>query len=196
MIWFTSDTHWGHKLMVAHRGYESAEAMDRDLIERWNARVQPGDVVYHLGDVSFRSPQQTQAIARRLHGQVFLIPGNHDKRATLQALEAAGWCFPRMYTEARAPDVTRTGYVLEVAALGRRLVLSHYALATWPGAHRGAWHLHGHSHGNLHGGDERTTRTDVGVDGIWGPGPVNLERLTAVLGKRRYRPVDHHRKAV
>lgn len=177
MIFVTSDTHWSHKLMVAKRGYDSAYAMDEHLISLWNAAVQSSDFVYHLGDVSFASPQVTKRIAQALRGQVRLVPGNHDGKH-LKILRDAGW------------EVLPPIHDLDIN--GRRVVLCHFPLATWRGCHRGALHLHGHCHGSLNRGDERTTRTDVGVDGIWGPGPVSLDVVLGTLGRRRYRTVDHH----
>jgi calcineurin-like phosphoesterase family protein len=43
------------------------------------------------------------------------------------------------------------------------IVLCHYARRVWPHSGRGAWHLYGHSHGNLP--DEPLSLSmDVGVD--------------------------------
>jgi calcineurin-like phosphoesterase family protein len=55
VIFFTSDTHFWHKNVIAYcsRPYQSLEEMNQDLITRWNARVKPEDTVYHLGDVCF-----------------------------------------------------------------------------------------------------------------------------------------------
>ena len=37
-IWFTSDTHFGHKEIIRFTGrpFASVEEMDRELIRRWN----------------------------------------------------------------------------------------------------------------------------------------------------------------
>jgi calcineurin-like phosphoesterase family protein len=90
-IWFTSDTHFGHANFLKFmndageriRPFASVEEMDEHMVERWNARVRPGDKVYHLGDVCFGDA----AILARLNGSKRLILGNHDniKDATLYA---------------------------------------------------------------------------------------------------------------
>lgn len=51
----------------------------------------------------------------------------------------------------------------EVHVAKQRIVLCHYAMRVWPHHAQGAWHLYGHSHGNLPD-DELSLSLDVGVD--------------------------------
>jgi len=80
-----SDTHFGHtnswekfKLEDGSplRPFTSTEEMDETMIERWNAKVKPGDTVYHLGDVVIN--QKSLHLVSRLNGRKILIRGNHD----------------------------------------------------------------------------------------------------------------------
>jgi calcineurin-like phosphoesterase family protein len=50
--------------------------MDETMIERWNAKVKPGDTVYHLGDVVIN--KKSLHLVSRLNGRKILIRGNHD----------------------------------------------------------------------------------------------------------------------
>jgi calcineurin-like phosphoesterase family protein len=50
--------------------------MDETMIERWNAKVQPQDTVYHLGDVVIN--KKYLHLVERLNGRKILIRGNHD----------------------------------------------------------------------------------------------------------------------
>jgi calcineurin-like phosphoesterase family protein len=50
--------------------------MDETMIERWNAKVKPGDTVYHLGDVVIN--QKSLHLVSRLNGRKILVRGNHD----------------------------------------------------------------------------------------------------------------------
>jgi calcineurin-like phosphoesterase family protein len=50
--------------------------MDETMIERWNAKVQPQDTVYHLGDVVIN--KKYLHLVSRLNGRKILIRGNHD----------------------------------------------------------------------------------------------------------------------
>jgi calcineurin-like phosphoesterase family protein len=62
---------------------------------------------------------------------------------------------------------------LQIGVENQRIVLSHYAQRTWQGAFRGAWHLYGHSHGNL---PPFRKSMDVGVD-AWDFRPVSFEQI-------------------
>lgn len=83
--WLISDTHFGHEKTCTVfkredgtplRPFASAEEMDEAMVERWNARVRPGDKVYHLGDVVIN--RKFLHILGRLNGDKVLIRGNHD----------------------------------------------------------------------------------------------------------------------
>ena len=80
-----SDTHFGHtnswqKFKLPNgdplRPFTSTEEMDEAMVERWNAKVGPHDVVYHLGDVVIN--QKSLHHVSRLNGKKRLIRGNHD----------------------------------------------------------------------------------------------------------------------
>jgi calcineurin-like phosphoesterase family protein len=77
-VWFTSDTHFRHTLVANHRGFDTYEDHDAALIESWNECVRPGDIVWHLGDVSMGSIANWQEKVLALNGNIHLIPGNHD----------------------------------------------------------------------------------------------------------------------
>lgn len=81
MIWFTSDTHFGHQNIIkfCDRPFESVDHMNSAIVNRWNEMVAPGDTVYHLGDVALGQLEKSLPIMRRLHGYKILIPGNHDR---------------------------------------------------------------------------------------------------------------------
>lgn len=83
MIWFTSDTHFGHANVIGFCGrpFALVEEMDEEMIRRWNARVRPSDVVYHLGDFAFKSKEFAAGICCRLLGHKVLVRGNHDRKA-------------------------------------------------------------------------------------------------------------------
>lgn len=75
--WFSSDHHINHANIIRYckRPYKNVWEMDEDLITKWNDLIAPEDIVYYLGDFSFR----TDRYIGRLNGQITLIRGNHDK---------------------------------------------------------------------------------------------------------------------
>ena len=90
-VWLTSDTHFGHNNIIKYcnRPFSSVEEMDETLIQNWNKVVKPGDLVYHLGDVTMGvSHSRLDWIMNRLHGSKRLIVGNHDD---IPYLSSGGW---------------------------------------------------------------------------------------------------------
>lgn len=77
-IFFTSDLHFGHKNVIHFdkRPFFTLDEMDKILIENWNNKVKPGDLVYVLGDMFWRSDNDyVQNILKQLNGQIILIKG-------------------------------------------------------------------------------------------------------------------------
>ncbi|AMB45084.1 metallophosphoesterase family protein [Methylobacterium sp. AMS5] len=160
-VYFTSDTHFGHSGILSERmrrprPFASIEQHDEHLIAAWNNRIRPGDEVWHLGDFAYgASAAHCRSVFSRLNGRKRLVLGNHDAKRTTD--------LPWYSQTERA----------EVVVEGRRFVLSHYAMRTWDGLHRGALHLYGHSHGSLPGCGRSI---DVGVD-CWDWRPVTVAEI-------------------
>ncbi len=176
-VWFTSDYHMGHFNIIGlcQRPFGGVEEMESAIVERHNAVVGPDDVVYDLGDFAFRcSAEHAVECLRRLNGRRTILWGNHDKalrqalkRGLLDDLLESG-----KITFIGDPDPhLQTG--LQVVVENQRIVLAHYAQRTWQGAFRGAWHLYGHSHGNL---PPFKKSMDVGVD-AWDFRPLSFEQI-------------------
>lgn len=135
MIWFTSDTHFGHERVLGFcdRPWDTIAAMNRDLVDEINRWVAPEDTLYHLGDYSFKMTSEDAANLRKRISckDVHLVPGNHDKD---WAQPAVSWAF----------TVEKPITVLKIDK--KKLVLSHYPMADWQGMSHGSIHLHGHIH--------------------------------------------------
>lgn len=157
-MYFTADTHWGHRKIVelCQRPYATIEAMNDDLIQRWNATVQPGDSVWVLGDFAWYG---TEDVFHQLNGDKHLIVGNHDTKRTFKM----PWSSQHTYYEL---TVKEAGGKTEV-------VLFHWPIEEWQGFYKGALHLHGHTHGRT---PRQPNRWDVGVD-VWNFQPVSLAEI-------------------
>ena len=85
MIWFTSDTHFGHSNIIKYTGrpFKTIEEMNECIINRWNSRVKEDDTVFFLGDFSLGNPKK---YLERLNGNIVWIKGNHDKTAIIKEL--------------------------------------------------------------------------------------------------------------
>jgi len=129
-VWFTSDTHYWHDNIIkpeyCDRPYFSVEQMNADMIGKWNARVAPDDVVFHLGDFSFGGTAKMQAIVPQLQGHKVLIRGNHDHKVSDAIFTAAG--FERVERQA-IYEVTKDNKVTD-----ERYYLAHVpqARSEWP----------------------------------------------------------------
>lgn len=177
-VWFTSDTHFGHENVIkySNRPYRDKWEMDETMINNWNAKVQPSDVIYHLGDVFFCREDRALEIIRRLNGQKFLIMGNHDK-------------YLRKSAKLQDEFVKCSDYQ-EIVVEGQTIVMCHYAMLTWNKAHHGSWMLHGHSHGSLKYPFEAKIH-DAGVD----PNdysPISFQDVSRIMNKKQFKAVDHH----
>ncbi|MEM0999605.1 MAG: phosphoesterase [Bacteroidota bacterium] len=175
-IWFTADTHFGHRNIIKYteRPYASVAEMDEALIENWNSVVGPVDPVYHIGDFGLCAPGQLSKILDRLNGRIHLIIGNHEASA-LALSDRFEWV--RHYHEltVKDPDAHR----------GKRLiVLLHYAMRVWNASHHGSWHLYGHSHGTLP--DDITSLSfDAGVD-CHNYRPISYAEVKAIMARKEW----------
>lgn len=178
MEWFTSDTHWGHEnvLRYDNRPFSSIEEHDEELIRRWNVCVQPGDIVYHLGDVAWHNKQvDVERLLKRLRGTKILICGNHDQKSVVKA---EGWAKVTPYHE--------------ITIQGQKICLFHYRMTVWNRSHHGSWALHGHSHGTLP--VSVTSKTlDVGTM-CWSYAPVSFPEIATAMQGKIFVPVDAHGK--
>ncbi len=161
---FTADTHIADPNILRMRAFSSIADHDEAVIGRWNARIGPGDDVWHLGDVfGGIGRDRCAALFARLNGVKRLVIGNHDSNRVLQL----PWASEPVET---ARLVLRTAAGAEV-----RLFLSHYPMRSWPGLWRGTRHLHGHTHATLPGNRQSC---DVGVD-AFGYAPASLDEVVA-----------------
>jgi calcineurin-like phosphoesterase family protein len=170
-IWFTSDEHYGHAniLKFCNRPFANLKEMKEGLIENHNKVVKPGDRVYHLGDMFWRTVPLDEALTifHSLNGQHYYIYGNHDELFRNKFLqEQFVWC--------------RDTFNLKVEGYPN-IWLSHFAHEDWNGSHRGAYHLFGH----VHGGKPNPVglKMDVGVD-CNNYTPVSFDAVTDRLGAK------------
>lgn len=154
-IWFSSDHHFRHKLMLTIRPFNDIEEMNETIINNHNSVITDKDTVWLLGDIGFGRFDDIQKLVKRLKGHKHLILGNHDQR------------YRKDYIKSSIFESIQD--FKEIKYQGKKISLMHYPIHSWASAHYGAWHCHGHSHSKL---DELNKeiiskgyfRWDVGVD--------------------------------
>ncbi len=139
---YISDLHFFHEALntkMDRRGFESAEAMNEYMIEKWNSRVKKRDEVVILGDFSVGKAEETNEVLRRLNGKLYLITGNHDHFVNSPAFDAGRFVWVKPY--AKMHDN------------GRRVVLCHFPILCYDGQYRRnkkgeayTYMLYGHVH--------------------------------------------------
>lgn len=168
MIFFTSDTHFGHENIIrfCKRPFADAKEMNTVLREKWNAKVGPLDTVYHLGDFALGpDSKDIAAAAWNLNGNIHLIKGNHEDVALNQ--------FPDRFKSIQ-------DYLELKVSSSQRVVLFHYPLRTWHHVYQGVWHLYGHVHGGL---ESYGKSFDIGVDN-WNFEPLSLDEVAERMSKQ------------
>jgi len=179
-LFWTADHHFGHKNIISHanRPFASVHEMNSTMVSRWNSVVQPGDTVYHLGDMFWGNPTGMMAIFERLNGNIHLIQGNHDQLSKKPA-------FRDRFTSIQ-PFLELGVGDLEAPRGKRLIVMCHYALRTWNMKHWGSWSLYGHSHGALPD-DPNALALDVGVD-CWDFTPASYEQIKERMALKTWTP--------
>ena len=174
-VWFTADTHFGHKNIIRYcdRPFSSIDEMNETLISNWNSVVGPDDLVFHLGDFSVGGAAEWTSLLNKLNGEIFLILGNHD-------MNNVGQGFMRRFQCVTMQMLISIGK--------QRIYLNHYPFLCYGGAYRNTWQLFGHVHTNQQstGLDSPRlkqlfpTQYDVGVDNN-NYHPVSFDQLNEII---------------
>jgi calcineurin-like phosphoesterase family protein len=167
MIFFTSDSHFGHARIIplCKRPFTDVTAMDEAMVRRWNEVVARDDEVWHLGDFSAYGDGRAEGVFWRLNGRKSLIVGNHDEENDI--VMALPW--------------ERVDKHALVHVNGEPVFLCHYPMMSWPKITKGAIHLYGHMHGRFAG---TRSAADMGVD-VWDFRPQPLDAIKRRLKSSR-----------
>ena len=177
---YTSDLHFDHHNLYStgFRSFSCAQECEELIRHNINSKVQKGDVLYILGDLSLDTEYDKLAsYIASLNGTKIVIQGNHDSPKTLQQLKEdkiiANWHAWRGCRDSGVPVLMMHFVPLE-AHVGPEMRL----------------HLHGHVHGFLKSILTCPLRYDVGVDAN-NYSPVSLEDLDAdLINKVRIHPEE------
>lgn len=162
-MFFTADTHFDHKNVIKYcnRPFSSIQEMNQALIDKWNSKVKPGDLVFHLGDFAFG--HDILKFTEVLNGDIILIKGNHDDK--------------NIY---RSNGFLKVHELLDTKINDTYITLCHFSMRVWEKSHFDSWHCFGHSHGSL---EPFGKSRDVGVDNN-NFEPIEFEELKKIMNDR------------
>lgn len=152
-------THERNIIKYADRPYPNSlfgiDQMNRDMISKWNLKVKPGDIIWHLGDFSFKGRRHIKLICDMLNGYKILIKGNHDRHGKKFFLDVG---FNEVYNKPIAYESKYFGSVI----LSHRPIKDKHILAGYN------WNFHGHIHNYY---KVKNKNINISVD-VWNFEPV------------------------
>jgi calcineurin-like phosphoesterase family protein len=127
--WLIADTHFFHDNIG--RYCTRPDGWQDLIIANWNRLIQPGEAVFHLGDLALGKKENIETLVPLLNGTLYLMRGNHDRRAAA-------------FYQSLGVSLVKDPFYLD-HSFGLRLVFSHRPIVPLP---PGLLNLHGHIHNN------------------------------------------------
>ncbi len=168
--------------------------------------IQPDDIVFNLGDVTFSDPKgENFRQFSNYPGQQILINGNHwsgqkqlyEEQAN--AILAPQNGFVQRIYPVNVGNITFVGDVFETFIDSDAVFMQHRAPYIWPEIGKGGFALCGHSHGRcveLNPTDDKQGRIlDVGVDNAIaynGTPFFSWDDVKRIMDKKPIIARDHH----
>lgn len=137
MNYYISDLHLFHEASIRfdERPFSSLEEMHEKILQNWNNRINNGDTVYILGDISLRGKNEDLiALVAKLKGKKVLVRGNHD--------DLSDYRYRQLFYE--IVDYKEINDVF--GGKNYKLILCHYPIFSWKDMGRGCILLYGHTH--------------------------------------------------
>ena len=168
MIWFTADFHLSHKNIIKYcnRPFKSVAEMDSILIDNLKERLNPKDILYFLGDLTFKEKVAHEFFEIFEDIEIYYIIGNHDSSKVVNV--AKKYC-------------TSISQLKNIKIINQSITLCHYAMRVWNKSHYNSWQLYGHSHATL---KSIGKQHDIGVDNN-NFFPVSFEDLVGIMKNKQ-----------
>ena len=141
MIYYISDTHFGHKGVINFdkRPFSDINEMEAILIANWNNKVTNQDTIYILGDFCFEKESEWLRLLNQLKGKKVLIKGNHDLKNMSSSLKNK---FQDIKDYKEINDTLNNENV--------KVILSHYPIPFYKKDYSNkVYHLYGHLHNTI-----------------------------------------------
>ena len=169
MFFFTADFHLSHKNIInyCNRPFKNTEDMNRTILQNLEESISPKDVLYFLGDLTFKEKIAYEFFEKFSEIEIHFIIRNHDSNGVIKI--AREYC-------------SSIEHLKNIKIEGQHITLCHYAMLVWDKSHFNSWQLFGHSHGRLSFAG-LGKQYDVGVDNN-GFYPVSLDQLFGIMKER------------
>lgn len=166
-IFISADTHFGHNRVITDCNRPTTiEEHDDWLIDRINSVVGKKDKFYLLGDISFHNKKETDKILDKIHGEKYLIIGNHDKSCENST---------RFITKKQIYNFT-----FSEGGLNIHIVMCHFPIASWERKIYHSYNAYGHCHSRF---PNTGLSHDVGLDNNnWYP--INLYEFLVIMNEK------------
>jgi len=168
MIWFTADFHLSHKNIIKYcnRPFKSVAEMDSILIKNLKERINPKDILYFIGDLTFKEKVAQEFFEIFEDIEIYYIIGNHDSSKVVNVAEK--YCIS-------------ISHLKDIKIVDQSITLCHYAMRVWNKSHYNSWQLYGHSHASL---KSIGKQHDIGVDNN-NFFPVSFEDLVEIMKNKQ-----------
>lgn len=212
-IFFTSDTHYGHKNICRGvsnwrdengnvpisqtRDFKTLDHMNDVIVNSINNSVGEDDILFHDGDWSFGGFENIEEFRNRINCKnIHLILGNHDhhierNRDNIQRLFSSVNQYLRLQISVNPGSKLYLG--------NYDFVLMHYPIASWHNMNDGVIQLHGHVHLPPNKKLSKGKAMDIGMDGN-NMDVYSLGEIINIMNKQPIAklslPQDHHEERI
>lgn len=196
MIWFSSDSHFGHLNLClgtskwtdksSCRNFPDPETMSNHIISNINSVVGLHDTLYHLGDFALGGVANYFLYWRMINCKnIHLITGNHDN--------IHGQTYDPEYNGVKVSTLFSSySSYKEIFYNKTRICLFHFPIASWNEMAKGAIHLFGHCHScpqeKFRNGGKSM---DVGLDGN-NFFPYSIDEIFSIMADKPTKREGHH----
>lgn len=177
------------------RGYDSADEMTTQIINKINETCAANDSLLILGDFCLNTTEeQFYSLIKRINCSLLFVRGNHnnpwEKLYLNHCIEKFGF---EVLGYQWLDKITYLGDYLQLTWNNQIFVANHYPFYIWDKVSSGCISLVSHSHGNCdltHPNDNRMKQIDCGWD-VWRK-PISFKEIMDCANKKAIFKADHH----
>lgn len=158
--YWASDLHYNHENAIYHssRPFKNVEEMNEYILITLRNTLKPEDMLFTLGDIFWKCDyEKIEEFVDTIPCPWYFILGNHENENIFKFE-------PLRNKLIKIGDIFDT--LVKDGEDNYNIIMSHYPIESWPRAHYGSIHLHGHCHGSKdsYNNENNLLRMDIGFD--------------------------------